>query len=198
MNRKLIPLRRLEGSTEEMSDDALLTAAGTGETAALGALFDRHHHEVHRFLSRLSLVDSAEVDDLIQATFVDLPKLAKKFRGDSKVSTFILGIAKNKARTAHRSASRRRKLATAAGKGRLHESPPTALQLVSDQEDKTRLATALAALPIKLQEAMVLVYLEGLPGLEAAKALGIREGTLWKRLHVARQTLRNIHTKETL
>jgi RNA polymerase sigma-70 factor (ECF subfamily) len=197
MSRTLIPLRRHEGTVEEMSDEALMAAAGTGATAAIGALFDRHHQQVHRFLCRLSLVDAAEIDDLIQATFAELPKLAKKFRGDSQVSTFILGIAKNKARTLLRSAGRRRRLTEAVYEEH-RETPPTALELVSKKEEAVNLANAVAALPLKIREATVLVYFEGLSGTEAAKALGIREGTLWKRLHVARETLRKTQKVESV
>lgn len=197
MKKTLLPLRRHEGTTEEMSDEALMAAAGTGAAAAIGALFDRHHQQVYRFLCHLALVDVGEVEDLVQATFADLPKLAKKFRGGSQVSTFILGIAKNKARTYRRSASRRLRLKDAAYEEH-RDAPPTALELVTQKEDAVYVAKAVAALTLKLREATVLVYLEGLSGREAAKALGIREGTLWKRLHTARQALRSAHGTEKL
>ena len=48
----------------------------------------------------------------------------------------------------------------------------------------------LAALPVALRECFVLCQLEGVSGPEAARALGIRPGTLYRRIHDARQRLR--------
>ena len=59
-----------------------------------------------------------------------------------------------------------------------------------ERERAERLGEAILALPRKLREAFVLVYLEGVAGVDAARALGVREGALWKRLHEARARLR--------
>jgi RNA polymerase sigma-70 factor (ECF subfamily) len=49
---------------------------------------------------------------------------------------------------------------------------------------------AIAALPHDLRAALVLVDLEGERGSDAASALGIPEGTLWRRVYHARKALR--------
>ena len=36
----MVPLRRVEGLPNEMSDEALLAACALGDSAALGALYD--------------------------------------------------------------------------------------------------------------------------------------------------------------
>ena len=59
-----------------------------------------------------------------------------------------------------------------------------------ERERAAELRAAIVALPLKLREAFVLVYLEGLSGAEVAGMLGAREGTIWKRLHQARAALR--------
>ena len=53
-----------------------------------------------------------------------------------------------------------------------------------------RLPDAIAALPHELRTAFVIVDLEGEKGCDAAHALGIPEGTLWRRLFQARTALR--------
>jgi RNA polymerase sigma-70 factor (ECF subfamily) len=53
-----------------------------------------------------------------------------------------------------------------------------------------RLAVALRELPHDLRVAFVLCDLEEVRGTEAARALGVREGTLGRRLHDARRALR--------
>src|SRR5262249_61440271 len=49
---------------------------------------------------------------------------------------------------------------------------------------------AVAALPHALRTAYVLCVIEETPCSEAARALGVREGTLWRRVHEARRAIR--------
>ena len=53
-----------------------------------------------------------------------------------------------------------------------------------------RLLVALDDLPHDLREAFVMCDLEEVAGVDVARALGVREGTLWRRLHEARRALR--------
>jgi RNA polymerase sigma-70 factor (ECF subfamily) len=188
-SKKLLPFKRIEGTPSEMSDEALVAAAATGEGAALGALFDRHHDAVRGFLARMAGTDDRDLDDLVQATFETVPRAARSFDGRSAVRTWMMGIACNVARHHVRSEIRRRRLSDAAA-----ASPPPAsgdaTGDVLERERAARLAEAIAELPPKLREAFVLVYVEGVPGGEVATLLGVREGTIWNRLHEARAQLR--------
>ena len=60
-----------------------------------------------------------------------------------------------------------------------------------------RVAEALAALPRDQQVAFILCDLEQLPGVEVARVLDIPEGTLWRRLHVARKAMRAVIERAT-
>ena len=53
-----------------------------------------------------------------------------------------------------------------------------------------QLRAALAQLPHELREAFVLCDLEQVSGRDAAISLGVREGTVWRRVHEARKALR--------
>ena len=194
MTSKVLPLRRVEGTVSEMSDEALVAACGVGEMAALGALFDRFYDAVRRFLARMAGTDERDLDDLAQATFETALRAAKRYDGRSSVRTWLFGIANNVVRHHVRSEVRRKRLAVAAaneaakdGAGASGESTP---DLVLARERAARLHEAVLELPPKLREVFVLVYLEGVPGAEAARVLGAREGTVWKRLHEARAALR--------
>lgn len=186
---KIIPLRRVDGKAGEMSDDALAAALATGETAALGALFDRHYTAVRAFLARLVGPGNPDLDDLVQQTFETVHKSASRFQGKSKVKTWMIGIAMNVARHHIRGSMRRKRLAEAYA-----VAPERAQRNPSDHaagsERTQMLQAAILELPTKLREAFVLVYFEGMPGKEAAAALDVREGTIWKRLHQARGRLR--------
>jgi RNA polymerase sigma-70 factor (ECF subfamily) len=171
-----------------MSDEALVAACALGELAALGALFDRYHDVVRRFLARMSGTDDRDLDDLVQITFESVPRAARGFDGRSQVKTWIFGVANNVARHHVRSEIRRKRLAGAAAATTTDRADAAAEVL--ERERAALLQDAVASLPAKLREAFVLVYLEGLSGRDVAHLLGVREGTIWKRLHEARALLR--------
>lgn len=187
---RVIPIRRAGGAASEMSDEALLAACATGESAALGTLYDRHVDAVRRFLARMSGTDDRDLDDLVQSTFETVPRAARRFTGDSQVRTWLFGVANNVARHHVRSEMRRKRLAGAFAEERPGTPDASSEAEVLERERAARLRAAIAELPDKLREAFVLVYLEGIAGGEVAALLGVREGTIWKRLFQARARLR--------
>jgi len=188
---KLVPLRRVTGEVTELSDEALVAACATGDTAALGALFDRFNVAVYRFVARLATVDEAARDDVVQATFLEVQRCAAKFRGGSSVKTWILGVAANVARRALRGERRRR--ARQAVFLVEHETVEAVRPDATIERRRlmARIADALAQLPHDQQVAFVMCDLEQLTGVEVARALRIPEGTLWRRLHQARKAMRD-------
>jgi RNA polymerase sigma-70 factor, ECF subfamily len=189
MRGKLIPLRRLEGSPAEMSDEALVAACAVGENAALGALFDRYQGAVYRFLARLSGTDERDLDDLVQATFLEVYRASGQFAGRAQVKTWILGIAANVARHHVRSEVRRKAMVSAYAERPQHAAARPD-QTAEQRELMARLRAALEELPHDLRVAFVMCDLEEIKGVDAARVLDIREGTLWRRLHEARKALR--------
>ncbi|MBI5477309.1 MAG: RNA polymerase sigma factor [Deltaproteobacteria bacterium] len=186
---KLIPLRRVAGRPDELSDEALLAGCASGERAALGALFDRHHAAVYRFLARVSGAVERDLDDLVQATFLEVPGAAGRYRGTARVPTWLLAVAANVARHHARAEGRRRK-----AHARLAEVPPGGSprpdEAVERRQLVLRVGAALADLSYDLRVVFVMCDVEEVPGVEAARVLGVREGTLWRRLHDARRALR--------
>jgi len=188
---KLIPLRRIGNAPSDLSDDALVAACAVGDRAALGALFDRHERALYRFLSRLATTDRDEIDDLVQNTFLEAWRSANRFRGRGDVRSWLFGIGCNVARRYVRGKSRRR-----SAHANLAESAPGRGPVKPDDEAErrqlmARLGDALARLPHSQREAFVLCDLEGMTGVAAARAVGVRQGTMWRRLHEARRALRD-------
>jgi RNA polymerase sigma-70 factor (ECF subfamily) len=189
MKGKLVALRRTDGVPAEMSDEALMSACAVGDVAALAALFDRYHAHVLRFVARMASTDQQDIDDLVQATFLELQRSAHRFEARAPVKTWIFGIAANVARHHARRESRRRLFSLAYS--REPERVSLALDdLVSDRQRLACLGRALHELPHDLRVAFVMCDLEGMAGVDAARALGLREGTLFRRLHDARMRLR--------
>ena len=196
MTTKLVPLRRVAGDIVEMSDEALLAACATGDAPALGALFDRFHLAVYRFAGRLPMIDDLARDDLVQATFLEVRRAAPSFRGTSSVKTWILGVAANVARHMLR-AERRRRVHQARYLERITAAPELLDAQLERRKLLGRIAEALAQLPRDQQIAFILCDLEQLPGVEVARVLDIPEGTLWRRLHMARKAMREAIERAT-
>lgn len=172
-----------------LSDEALIAACAAGDSAALGVLFDRFASAVCRFLTRLIGASYAEIDDLAQATFIEVWRCSPKFRGDSKARVWIFGIANNVARRHVRSRSRR--LTALERFGLEPVSPERPLdEATHDRRLIERLAATLPTLTEGQRVAFVMCDLEGVPGVEAARVLGLRPGTLGRRLFEARRVLR--------
>lgn len=190
MTAKLLVLRLAEGDTVRATDEAVLAACAVGDSTALGELFDRYHRDVYRFLGRFPWVDESGRDDLVQTTFLEIQRTARSYRGTSSVRTWVFGVASNVARHASRSERRR-----SARQAIYNEHPAPRLVAVDDEVEQRRLLervrAAMAALPQNELTTFIMCDLDNVPGVEAAKVLGIPEGTVWRRLHTARKAIRD-------
>jgi RNA polymerase sigma-70 factor, ECF subfamily len=183
---KLLPFRRVEGAPAEMSDRALVSALAEGDQVALGALYDRYHRDVYRFIARMVRTDT---DDLVQSTFLEAHRSAPRFRGESAVKTWLFGIATNLVRMHIRGEQRRRHATTTLG-----TIPPplerSTDDAITDEQRRRWVAAAVESLTPALKEVYILCVLEELPGKDAAQILGIREASIFRRLSDARDALR--------
>lgn len=187
---QLVPLRRSMPREDGLSEDGLIAACAAGDRAARAMLFERHVDGVHRFVCRMT-GDADAADDLVQATFLAAYRAAPRFRGGASARTWLCGIAANVLRMQVRGEVRRRAaLAVVADDVDGAAAAPSLADAVERRRLLARLPGAIAALPHDLRAAFVLVDLEGARGVEAAAALGVPEGTLWRRLHHARAALR--------
>ena len=189
MSAKVIALRPLEPTDVALSDEALLAACALGDGAALTTLYRRHLSSVRRFVARVLGPRSPELDDLVQQVFLTAWKDAARFRGQSSVRGWLYGISANLARR-HRRGEVRRGFAFMRWSWVTPTSAPPPDGAVARQQLVDRLAVALEGLPHDLRVAYVMCEIEDLPGVEAARILDVRPGTLWRRLHDARKRLR--------
>ena len=177
------------------TDGELIAKIARDDLGALGAIFDRHHLRVARVLARTG-VNSADIDDLVQATFLEVPKTAHGYDGRDWCGAWLCGIAV-------RLASRRRR-----SLGRLlrawssfaSTAPTTTLvnpeSEAAGREDLATFAHALAQLAQKKRDAFVMIELEGFSTEDFARAIGVNPATVRTRLHHARQELRAAMKRE--
>ncbi|PTV96659.1 RNA polymerase ECF family sigma subunit [Rhodobacter aestuarii] len=153
----------------ELSDEALLVLYGNGDGAAARALVARLGPVAFRVAFRM-LGDRTEAEDLAQEAMLRLWKIAPEWRtGEAKVSTWIYRVTTNLATDRLR---RRR------GVG-LDEAPEvadgaaSALEGLIAHDRAAALEMALAQLPARQRQAVVLRHLEGLSNPEIAEAMEI-------------------------
>jgi RNA polymerase sigma-70 factor (ECF subfamily) len=190
MTGKLLLLHRARKEHRDTADEDLLAACARGEGLALEELFHRHGDRVYRVLGRSRGVDAKDLDDLVQSTFIEVFRSAPAYAGRASVSTWLLGIAINVMRHHVRGESRRRSMVAAASDALVYAALGQPHENAVRSQFLERLERALIALPNDLSLAFTLCEIEGLRGVDVARALGVPEGTIWRRLHDARMRLR--------
>lgn len=156
------------------------------DRAAFGELVLRHQSAVRRFLQSLSSGDAALADDLAQETFIQAYRGLARFRGEASFSTWLLGIAHNYWRNAHR---RRNKHAIFSGALSETEPAPAPMREADLRHD---LAAALRQLSPDEQTAVHLSYQQGLSHSEIADVLGWPIGTVKTHLTRSKEKLRQL------
>jgi RNA polymerase sigma factor (sigma-70 family) len=153
---------------------------------AYGELVRRHQSGVRRFLRHLASGDSALADDLAQDTFVEAWRKLDRYRSESSLATWLLGIAHNLWRNSWRRRRTERAFAAGASSPTPASSPAAAADLRQD------LAVALRALSPDEQTAVHLFYQQGLTHSEMAAVLGWPLGTVKTHLARGKDRLRKI------
>src|SRR5262249_43498226 len=107
-----LPLRLVVPGVVEDGASDLIERLRAGERAAVEEVYVAHHAVIRRFARRL-VGDDASAEDVVHDTFVTLPQAIRRFRGDSSLRAFLIGVAVNRSRRHVRSAIRRRRASEA-------------------------------------------------------------------------------------
>ena len=163
-----------------------------GERAAVEAAYIAHHAAIRSFARRL-VGDAAAAEDIVHEAFVALPRAIRRFRGDSSLRAFLIGVAANHSRRHVRSAMRRRR-ATERLAAREELAPRTidATDQLITRQLANRLWAALDELPIDQRVVFVLCEAEQRTSVEVAGIVGAPEGTVRTRLFHAKRKLREM------
>jgi RNA polymerase sigma-70 factor (ECF subfamily) len=175
-----------DGSCAPTSDTALLAAIASGDKRALRMLYGRHHVRVFRFLVRLTN-DAATAEELLSDVFLDVWRQAGRFEGRSQVSTWLIGIARNKALSVLRRRTTEPLDDEAAA---LIEDPADNPEVaLGKRETSSILENCLIELSVAHREIIDLVYYHGRTIDEVAEILGVPQNTVKTRMFYARKRL---------
>jgi RNA polymerase sigma-70 factor (ECF subfamily) len=180
---------------EEVPDcpeDAVLAArARSMDKEAFGALVGRYERPLEGILLSFTK-DRSQARDLVQEAVLRAWQHLDAYREEHRFSTWFFRIGVNLAITARRRAAyetRFREAARTGGEEQVAESP---LELLLRDEDKGRLAAALADLPDRYREIVRMRYADEMSCKDIAKKLGTTPNTVSIVLFRAKQRLREL------
>jgi len=189
-------LRRLSRLAPlEATDDGLLLTAfiERREPEAFESLVQRHGPMVLGVCQRI-LGHAQDAEDAFQAVFLVLARKAESVRPREMVGNWLYGVAYRTSLQARASATRRR-----SREMHVDSFPePSVTPRDAWQDLQPVLDEELNRLPDHYLSAVVLCELEGRPRADAARLLGIPEGTLSSRLAAARKLLADRLTRRGL
>ncbi|MDQ3963066.1 MAG: RNA polymerase sigma factor [Actinomycetota bacterium] len=161
-------------------DPQLVRAARDGDLAAFEELVRGSQADVWRLCFHL-LGDRSLAEDVAQDAFVRAYRFLSRYRGDSKFSTWLFSIVRNCCLDELRRLARRRNVAEAV------RAEPT--RATHESSVRMEVSDALGELSVELREPVVLIDMFGESYKQAARILGVPEGTVKSRVHRARALL---------
>ncbi len=177
-------------------DQALVERAQAGDKKAFGMLVEKYHRKLGRLLSRM-IRDQAEVEDIVQESFIKAYRALHNFRGDSAFYTWLYRIGINTAKNYLVSQGRRPQVLQDVeiedvenfedgNEMRTMETPETALMT---KEIAQTVNDTVASLPEELRTAITLREMEGMSYEEIADVMQCPIGTVRSRIFRARETI---------
>jgi RNA polymerase sigma-70 factor, ECF subfamily len=169
-----------------MSDEVLIAMIAAHDHNAMRALFLRHSVRIFRFLAHI-LGDAATADDLVSEVFIEVWRSAGRFEARSKVSTWILAIARYKAASARRRKSFDQLEDSAAES---IEDPLDDPEVAAERKKRGAiLLDCLKQLSPAHRETLDLIYYHEQSIAEVAQITGVSENTVKTRAFYARKQM---------
>lgn len=174
------------GLGAEDPDEALLVRVADGDPAAVRALVGRKLPRLLALAQRM-LGDAAEAEDVAQEAFLRVWRQAPKWRpGQARFDTWLHRVALN---LCYDRLRRRREIATEDPPEVADEGPAPDRGLDA-RDTGRRVGEALARLPKRQREAVVLCHYQELGNIEAAAVMGVTVEALESLLSRGRRALR--------
>jgi RNA polymerase sigma-70 factor (ECF subfamily) len=185
-----------ERRPQRMTDTPeLVRRAQQGDQQALEALVARYDRYVLG-VALLTLGDRSEAQDAAQEALIKALRGLKGFKGESAFDTWLYRVTVNTCRDFQRRLARRRETALESEPSQLRADGP--LQATLDRERRQAVWDAVQALEPSQREAIILRYYLDMSGAEIAEVTGAPPGTVYWRLHQARETLAPLLAGDTV
>lgn len=169
-------------------DADLLARLRAGDEAVFREVYETYRARLYSFLLRLTRDETLALD-LAQETWLRLAANAARLTPDTELGAWLFRVARNLFVS-----QRRWAIVQAAGLAALGLAPPASLPSAFEQASMTalerRLELALAAMPLRYREVVLLIAVEGFAAPRVADMLGISHDAVRQRLARGRARLR--------
>lgn len=191
-------------ASKDLPDDEIARRIARGDREAFELLMRRYNQTLYR-TARSILRDEAEAEDAVQEAYILAYRAIGSFRGDAKLSTWLIRIVVNEAIARSRKRSRRAQIiqfggtadADAAEEACMNETTPEQPdQAVARAQTRRLIEARIDALPEAFRSVFVLRALEDLTVEETAASLGIPAATVRTRYFRAKGLLREALARE--
>lgn len=176
----------------ENPDEELVRGALAGDQRSQRLLVERHREAVYR-LARNATGDAEEAFDIAQEAFVAAFSALKSYDLERPFRAWIMGITLNKCRDWARRQRLRRFLGLAMPEGAenwIADDAALPDDIAVGRAELAAMSRAIAALPPKLKDVVLLRTVENMTQAETAAALNIAEKAVENRLYRARNALK--------
>ncbi len=188
MNDSTLAVATVTYPLAEDEDRELAARIARGDDAALALIVERYQYRVAGLAARL-LGGSDGAEDCMQEVFLSLWRTRQSYRGTASLWTYLATFTVNRCR----SVQRRRWLETRVRRLLLTPADvpqaPASDHRTAQEESQAVVRRAVAALPTKYREAIVLRYLEEMTIDEMVEVTGVKRNALEARLSRARKLL---------
>lgn len=159
---------RHERHLDQTSDEVLLARYAKGEAAAASILSARVVPRILALATRLLAGDRAEAEDIAQEAMLRLWRIAPEWRtGEAQITTWLYRVTVNLCTDRHRKG----RTTPLDGIAEPADKQKGALAQMQDAERLSALDQALATLPDRQRQAVVLRHIEGFSNPEIAEIL---------------------------
>ena len=160
-----------------------------GDHQAFREIYDRYYKRIYLYSYRL-FGEGEGAKEVANEVMLEIWRGAKRFRGESKPSTWMFGIAVNKVRKKiKRKSPPHEDLESVEGEVNVRSTPDKATYQ-SELRDKMR--TAIKSLSREHREVLDMTYYQGLSIKEIATIMGCPANTVKTRMFYARKRLGGI------
>ena len=162
------------------------------------ALLERYFKPLH-YLAYSLLEDAEEADDIVQETLLVALNKIEQYEPGTDLKAWLCRIAIFRCRDVMRRRKVRKKWYGVWSRVTAIGSPPrTPEQHTADHELRGELWQAVDQLNEKHRLPLILHYIHGMTAPEIARILGIKEGTVYSRLHYACRELAGHFSKSEI
>ena len=169
-------------------ETALVERFRRGEEAALDDIMARHRRPVY-LLARRLLGNHEDADEAAQLTFVRAWRSRDRFRGDAALRTWLTRIVLNVAKSMR---TGRARVESVELDESLADGADPADERLGLEQARQRVRRAVAGLPPRQREVVVLKVFSEMTYREVAEVMDLSEGAVKAHLHQAVSNLRRL------